>query len=552
MTWFRSKALRSTMGLLSAISVSVLSAGCADEVMMDAGRTDAGRRDTGVVTGDVPNGTGVDVPSGNPDVPGVREENLDTVDLILMVDNSGSMRENQANIMAQFGPLINLLVDPPCISRTAPGGGTAHTCDPNNPDDVRQYPTVTDLHVGVVTSDLGTPGTNLIPGCDAPETGDDGRLNPIRNGLALREHLPWMPRRMTAEMAPAGFRPAACNNDPNQFPSFITFCSNAADASCDVAGMNASTRMAPQFVDWFKCNAGLFVNGCGLESQLEAVWRALVFHNARAVPGNTSPNAGFLRENAVLAIIVLSDEEDGSVRLCANDGGFSAQSGGMCREARTVYDTASMAWGSPNNLDQRFYRYAPGSAQDPTWDIDRYYNRKPEGTPFRWTRDLLSLKPGHPERVIFAGICGVPVEIPMTPMMGAEPARIDWNQLLGTPRGGPDDFFMRDSMTAITSVQGTAGPFSMRANNPDPMCQQVVPACRRVGSTYDPGRPCTPSQYMAFPSRRIVELARRFDQTPACNGQPCHNGLVTSICAPEFSRAARIITTRIQERLVIR
>ena len=151
------------------------------------------------------------------------------------------------------------------------------------------------------------------------------------------------------------------------------------------------------------------------------------------------------------------------------------------------------------------------------------------------------------------GVCGVPIAIPMTPMMGAEPARIDWNQLLGAPgAGGPDDYYSRNSMTAIGGNQATAGPFSMRANNPDPMCTQVVPACRREGSTYDPGRPCTPAQYMAFPSRRIVELARRFDQTAACNGQPCHNGLVTSICAPEFSRAARIITTRIQERLVIR
>jgi hypothetical protein len=548
--WVRSIGLSTTLALAATATVAL--AGCAEEVGADAGRGDGGRRDTGVVTGDVPNAMSMTDGNAGLDVPNVREENLDTVDLLLMVDNSGSMRENQANIMAQFGPLIDLLVNPPCLSRSTPGGGMPHPCMAGNADDVPQYPTVTDLHVGVVSSDLGTPGTNLIPGCDAPETGDDGLLNPIRNGAALREHLPWMPRRMTAEMAPAGFRPMACNNDPTQFPNFIKFCSNAADASCDVAGANASTRNPTTFADWFKCNAGLFVNGCGLESQLEAVWRALVQHNARAMPGNTSPNAGFLRENAVLAIIVLSDEEDGSVRLCTNDRGFSAQTGAMCRDARTVYDPASMAWGSPNNLDQRFYRYAPGSAQDPTWDIDRYYNRKPAGAPFRWTQDLLSLKPGHPERVIFAGICGVPVEIPMTPMMGAEPARIDWDRLLGAPRGGPDDFFMRDSSTSISGMQATAGPFSMRANNPDPMCTQVVPACRRVGSTYDPGRPCTPAQYMAYPSRRIVELARRFDQTAACNGQPCHNGLVTSICAPEFSRAARIITTRIQERLVIR
>src|SRR5438105_8053994 len=31
----------------------------------------------------------------------------------------------------------------------------------------------------------------------------------------------------------------------------------------------------------FRCNAALAVGGCGLEQQLESVWRALVWHNAR-------------------------------------------------------------------------------------------------------------------------------------------------------------------------------------------------------------------------------------------------------------------------------
>jgi len=59
------------------------------------------------------------------------------------------------------------------------------------------------------------------------------------------------------------------------------------------------------------------------------------------------------------------------------------------------------------------------------------------------------------------------------------------------------------------------------------------------------------AQYQAFLSRRIVEIARRLDQFPACNGRLCRNGIVTSISAPEFSRALRVITTRIQERLTI-
>lgn len=476
-------------------------------------------------------------------------ENLDTMDLLLLVDNSGSMRENQANIMGELGPMLELLTNPPCISRSQPGGGSPHRCDPMNPDDIRQFPIVTDLHVGVVSSDLGTPGST-VPGCDNRDRGDDGRLNPIRYGDALAQHLPWMPINPNATPAPAGFRPAVCNNDRNQFPSFITFCSNDADASCDRSGMFASTRDATTFTNWFKCNAGLFVNGCGLESQLEAVWRALVEHDAG---GASSPNAGFLRERALLAIIVLSDEEDGSVRDCRKDNGFSAQTGQACRDALTVYDGANATWagGATGSLDLRFYMYPPGSTQDPTWSLDRYYNTRPASTPNRWARDLLSLKPGHPERVIFAGIAGVPVDVPTRAGTGSEPDLILWDQLLGTPGADPNDYPSRNHATSMEGTQATAGPFSMRQANRHPMCSHVVPACRRVGSTYDPMQPCAAFQYQAFPSRRIVEIARRFDQFPACAGQPCRNGIVTSICAPEFSRAVRIITTRIQERLRI-
>ncbi|MDP3278042.1 MAG: hypothetical protein Q8Q09_22845, partial [Deltaproteobacteria bacterium] len=397
------------------------------------------------------------------------------VDLLVMVDNSSSMRERQRNILRQLGPMIEQLTNPPCISRSTPGGGTPRPCDLHNPDETRQYPPIDDLHLAVVSSDLGTPGST-VPSCDRGDTGDDGLFNPIRNGAALREHLPWAPRSPGAERAPADLRPTTCDNNPFQFPSFIAFCSDDAHRSCDRSGAFASTRDPNAFTDWFRCNAGLFVNGCELESQLESVWRALVHHDARETSGNASPNAGFLRDDALLAIVMLSDEEDGSVRNCDNDQGFSSQNGAPCRDARAVYDSQSTSW-SATGLDQRFYRYQPGGEQDPTWNLDRYYNTRPANTPNRWTRDLLSLKPGHPERIVFAGILGVPLVIP-TRTEGTE-RRIVWDQLLGAPAAAsPEDFYGRDSATAISGTQGTAGPFSMRAANPDPLCEHVVPACR--------------------------------------------------------------------------
>jgi hypothetical protein len=364
---------------------------------------------------------------------------------------------------------------------------------------MRQYPPVGSLHVGVVSTDLGTPGSS-VPGCANSDLGDDGLLNPIRNGGALARHEPW-------ESAPPTFgRPEDCT-DPNQFPSFISFTSGATD-----------TRT---FTHDFQCNAGIYVNGCGLESQLDAAYRALVIHDARDSAGNTSPNAGFLRENALLSIVVLTDEEDGSVRDCRFANGTPCTDG-----ATDVYNPASEAWASME-LNLRDYLYQPCGPQDPTWPLERYVD------PRNANAGLFALKPGHPERILFAAITGVPLAIPMSG------GGINWDGLLGTVPAGhtADEFCARDS-SMLGNLSSAEGPISMQQANQDPNCsQRVVPACRREGSTYDPQSCDTQVQYFAWPARRIVEVARRFDQAPLCNGQPCRHGVVTSICGTNYAAA---------------
>ncbi len=429
----------------------------------------------------------------------VENNAIDTVDLLMVVDNSNSMRENQTNIVAQLRPLIETLTSPP----------------DNNMDGRPDYPAVRDLHVGVVSTDLGTPGAT-VPGCANSDVGDDGLLNPIRNGQALARHQPWTG-------APMGFRPDDCMR-PDQFPSFIAFSSGSTNVM--------------QFTHDFHCNVALYVNGCGLEQPLEAAYRAVVWHRADDRPGNMDPNAGFLRENALLAILVLSDEEDGSVRDCR-----FAEPGVPCNEAIDVFQMGSTRWGAPN-LNMRFYMYQPGRDQDPTWPVERYVDaRNP-------ARGYLSVKPGHPERVLFAAIAGVPLALP-TRMLGGV-AITDWDALLGTPDAmDRENYLTRNAMSAIDTMS-TEGPISMRQANQDMNCpDRVVPSCRREGSTYDPARPpCNPTeQYFAWPSRRIVEVARRFDESPLCNGAPCRNGLVTSICRNNYTAAMREIINKIQSRL---
>ncbi len=425
----------------------------------------------------------------------VENNTVDQVDILFEIDNSNSMRDNQVNLARNFNVLISQLVNPPINPMTMR----------------RDYPPVKSMHVGVISSDLGTPGS-MVPSCANSDVGDDGILNPIRNGPAIRSHQPWT-------SAAPGVRPMRCENRPDQYPNFLEF--------------NADTSDAAVFTEDFVCNALLSVGGCGLEQQLESAYRALVIRQSRAgIPGNMDPNAGFVRENAVLAIVMVTDEEDGSVRDCRYrepgdpDGACPADGSGS---RLGVFDSTNPSWSSAD-LNLRFYMYQPGGAQDPTWPLNRYID------PARPNRGFTSLKPGRPDFVIFAAIAGVPINLPQ--IAGSsnpnDPANLDWGTLLGAAPDG--------SQGLVT--MSTEGPVSMRQRNADMNCAtRVVPACRREGSTYDPAACDTTRQYFAWPSRRIVEVARRFAVTYQ------GNGTVSSICKNDYSDALRTIVQRIQSRL---
>jgi hypothetical protein len=187
------------------------------------------------------------------------------------------------------------------------------------------------------------------------------------------------------------------------------------------------------------------------------------------------------------------------------------------------------------------YLYEPGSAQDPTTPLERYVD------PHDLTRGLLSLKPGHPDRIVFAAVTGVPLAVPTR-----SDGSTNWDSLLGTPATDPDDFVHRDSLAAFDDPSAAEGPVSMRQANLDATCTmpaRVVPACRRPMTTPDPTS-CTPDrQYFAWPARRIVEIARRFDESALCRGHACNNGIVASICSSDLTSAAQQVADRVTRQL---
>ncbi|MFO0625415.1 MAG: hypothetical protein U0325_07315 [Polyangiales bacterium] len=411
------------------------------------------------------------------------------VDMVWIVDQSGSMRDNQVNLVRSAPAFFDALVRPMA-----------------DPRDGRQLAALASLHFGVLSDDLGTPGS-MVPACADAEVGDDGRLNPIRNGPAIRRHQPW------THSAP-GIRPARCENRSDQYPNFLRF-----QAGEDLAAWSEDVT----------CNALLGVGGCGLEQQLEGAYRGLVLREATS---RRESNQGFLRDHAVLAMLVVSDEEDGSVRDCryrepSDPDGVCPPDGSGSRLG--IFDSTDPSWASAD-LNLRFYMYRPGSAQDAMWPLGRYID------PGDLSRGFPGLKPGHPERVIFGGILGVPLDLPR--VAGSrdldDPRAVDWARLLGTSPDGVDGLV----------ADSAEGPVSMRQRNADWNCAtRVVPACRREGTTHDPAACDTTRQYFAWPARRIAEVARRF---AVLNG----NAMIDSICRNDYRDALERFARTIRRRLV--
>jgi hypothetical protein len=177
------------------------------------------------------------------------------VDMLFVIDNSNSMREEQTVLSEQMHLMVQDLIAP---------------SDPSIPE-------VTDLHVGVVTTDLGSAGFRM-QSCDGDGPGDDGVL---QNAGLLDGCQPTY---------------SASDCDRDECP----WLDHSLDHPDD-----GSDPSNPPIWDDFACIASLGVTGCGMEQQLEA---SLVALTTQTEPGQ--PNEGFLRDDSALVVIYVTDEDD--------------------------------------------------------------------------------------------------------------------------------------------------------------------------------------------------------------------------------------------------
>jgi len=251
----------------------------------------------------------------------VSQQAVDKVDLLFAIDNSQSMGDKQAILADAVPDLINGLLRPRCVNPDTgtPDPGNA-VADPNGTKDNRygcpgttepEFKPVTDMHIGIVSSSLGNFGGDVCPESNA-RTNDRGRLLNIGDtGTPL---------------------PLA---QPSNFLAWFPTSEDNQDAKRHPPPPNP-VRTIPELSDNFqKLVVGVGQNGCGLEAQLESVYRFLIqpdpWDSVRLDANRQAEldgideevlkqRAAFLRPDSLVAVIMLTDEDDSSADPLAVGG----------------------------------------------------------------------------------------------------------------------------------------------------------------------------------------------------------------------------------------
>jgi hypothetical protein len=298
----------------------------------------------------------------------IDQEGLSQVDLLFVIDDSGSMAAEQQKLAQELPRLVRVLTSGDRFAgRTPPAGISAEE---------RFFTKVQSLHLGVVSTNMGgiDDPSESLRACEG--LGDDGKL--------LR----------STEIARSGVVAASAD----EFPGFeLGETVLPADPSCALAPAlkyqayeAASGGDATETAHTFACVSRLGVHGCAFEQQLEAMWKALApaagkgdqfaFLNGTKGHGDAF-NAGFLRPEAVLAVIHVSDEEDCSIKP---EG----------KELFRLDAAANERFGPRSAINVRCSKF--GASQQLLWPAQRYID------------GLRSLKPEHPDRIVFGAIVGIP------------------------------------------------------------------------------------------------------------------------------------------------
>ncbi|WP_437621703.1 hypothetical protein [Sorangium sp. So ce1151] len=245
------------------------------------------------------------------------QSSVDKIDLLLAIDNSGSMADKQDILAFAIPDLVQGLVNPRCINQD---GESRTVGSPNEdcPQDFkREFEPVKDIHIGIISSSLGGHGSGACPAGTSPSNVDMGHLLARENERAENNSIPTYLGK--------GFLAWDPDQKLDGTPDMPGENDGEADITADSPNDLNTTSLVGQLTAMVK---GTGQAGCGFEAQLESVYRFLVdpepydtieIQGDIAVPTGLDQDvlrqrAEFLRPSSLLAIIMLSDENDCSIR----------------------------------------------------------------------------------------------------------------------------------------------------------------------------------------------------------------------------------------------
>jgi hypothetical protein len=220
----------------------------------------------------------------------------DKIDIVLAIDNSSSMADKQAVMSLALTDLVQSFTNPPCfdaagsIVASPPVGGDCPS------GSSRGYAAVNDIHLGVISSSLGSLGGDFCTPSDPGHPDDAGHL--ITRG------------------GPTG------TVDTYQGQGFLAWDPDGAMNPPGDSDFTAFTSKALGLI------AGAGQDGCGFEAELESWYRFLadpepptsvrkvseyLFKPEGLDQDVLAQRANFLRPDSLLVVIQLADEDDCSI-----------------------------------------------------------------------------------------------------------------------------------------------------------------------------------------------------------------------------------------------
>jgi hypothetical protein len=260
---------------------------------------------------------------------------IDKVDLLFVIDNSASMGDKQTYLSKAVPALITRLVTPNCVDPVtgtnygpSDSGGNG-TCAKGTVE----FPPVHDMHIGLLTSSLGSRLGNSYDQSTGNTTDicDPNAMISV-NGTMLNNHNDDRGELINRTgLTETPLSDLGTSFFLNWFPS--TTANQNKQPSPGAPPITSATQLQTDFTALVQ-GAGTY--GCGIESQLESWYRFLVQPDpydslALDSSGKTAQWVGvdttilqqrknFLRPDSLVAIIDLTDENDSEVDVRALNG----------------------------------------------------------------------------------------------------------------------------------------------------------------------------------------------------------------------------------------